>query len=129
MSFLRHARSIGPMWVLTSRKAEPGSHLPLVGTGHKGATEIAPLLIVRDESHRLSLGGLVSTRARLRFAGCVQFAMKVYGRSRNFQRTAHSVLTVCVSRGDKRKSTLQRKFSTNELGTNDPEASAVERSL
>ena len=106
MSFLRHARSIGPMWVLASRQAEPGCRLPLVGTGiwHKGATEIAPLLIVRDESHRLSLGGLLSSRARLRFAGCVQFAMKEYGRSRNFQRTANSVLTVCVSQGDKRNS-------------------------
>jgi hypothetical protein len=69
----------------------------------QAATEIAPLLIVRDESHRLSLGGLLSSRARLRFAGCVQFAMKEYGRSRNFQRTANSVLTVCVSSGDKRK--------------------------
>ncbi len=104
MSFLRHARSIGPMWVLASRQAEPGCRLPLVGTGiwHKGATEIAPLLIVRDESHRLSLGGLLSSRARLRFAGCLQFAMKEYGRSRIFQRTANSVLTVCVSQGDKR---------------------------
>ena len=84
------------MWVLTSRKAQPGCRLPLVGTGnrHKGATEIAPLLIVRDESHRLSLGGVLSSRARLRFAGCVQFAMKEYGRSRNFQPTANSVLTV-----------------------------------
>ena len=93
------------MWVLSSRKPQPGHGLPLVGTGnrHKGATEIAPLLIVRDESHRLSLGGLLSSRARLRFARCVQFAMKEYGRSRNFQRTANSVLTVCVSRGDKRK--------------------------
>jgi hypothetical protein len=54
--------------------------LPPVGRQrdlHKGATEIAPLLIVRDESHRLSLAGLLSSRARLRFAGCVQFAMKV----------------------------------------------------
>ena len=107
MSFLRHARSIDPMWVLASCQAEPECRLPLVGTGnqHKGATEIAPLLIVRDESHRLSLGGLLSSRARLRFAGCVQFAMKEYGRSRNFQRTANSVLTVCVSSGDKRSST------------------------
>ena len=69
----------------------------------KGATEIAPLLIVRDESHRLFLGGLVATRARLRFTGCLQFAMKVYGRSRNFQRTANSVLTVCVSPGGRRR--------------------------
>jgi hypothetical protein len=62
MSFWRHARSIGPMWVSASRKAEPEFRLPLVGTGdwHKGATEIAPQLIVRDESHRLFLGGLRS---------------------------------------------------------------------
>ena len=73
------------------------------GNGHKGATEIAPLLIVRDESHRLSLGGLLSSSARLRFAGYVQFVMKEYGRSRNLQRTANCVLTVCVSRGDKRR--------------------------
>jgi hypothetical protein len=86
------------MWVLASRQAEPECRLPLVGTGnrHKGATEIAPLLIVRDESHRLSLGGLLSSRARLRFAGCVQLAMKEYGRSRNFQRTANSVLTASM---------------------------------
>jgi hypothetical protein len=91
------------MLVLTSRTAEPECRLPLVGTGnrHKGATEIAPLLIVRDESHRLSLGRLLSSRACLRFTGCVQFAMKKYGRSRNFQRTANRVLTVCVSLGDK----------------------------
>ena len=63
MSFLRHARSIGPMWVLASCKAEPECRLPLVGPGvrHKGATEIAPPLIVRDESHRLFLGGLLSS--------------------------------------------------------------------
>jgi len=94
------------MLVLTSRKAQPECRLPLVGTAnrHKGATEIAPLLIVRDESHRLSLGRLLTSRACLRFAGCVQFAMKEYGRSRNFQRTANSVLTVCVSSRDKRTS-------------------------
>jgi hypothetical protein len=105
MSFLRHARSIGPMWANSLRVKAGDLLLPPVGrprVGYKGANEIAPLLIVRDESHRLSLGGLVSTRAPLRFAGCVQFAMKEYGRSRNFQRTASSVLTVCVSRGDKR---------------------------
>ena len=40
MSFLRHGRSIGPMWAKPNRGAA------------------APLLIVRDESHRLSLGGV-----------------------------------------------------------------------
>jgi hypothetical protein len=105
MSFLRHARSIGPMWAIRFAPTAAAVLLPPLGRPplwHKGATEIAPLLIVRDESHRLSLGGLLSSRARLRFAGCVQFAMKEYGRSRNFQRTANCILTVCVSRGDKR---------------------------
>ena len=45
MSFFRHARSIGPMDLKYYR-----------GTG-------VPLLIVRDESHRLSLGGVLSSRA------------------------------------------------------------------
>ena len=87
MSFLRHARSIGPMRFKT-----------------KGATEIAPLLIVRDESHRLFLGGLVSTRARLRFTGYVDFAMKEDCRSRDFQRTANCGLTGCLSPGVQRTS-------------------------
>jgi len=101
MSFWRHARSIGPMWVLASPKAEPECRLPLVGTEvwQKGAIEIAPLLIVRDESHRLFLGGLRSRRARLRFTGCVHFAMKEICRSTDFQRTANSGLTGCLRRG------------------------------
>jgi len=100
MSFLRHARSIGPMGMLALRKAELAYRLPSVGPGDwdKGATEIAPLLIVRDESPRLFLGGLLSSRARLRFTGCVHFAMKEYCRSRDFQRTANSGLTGCLSR-------------------------------
>jgi hypothetical protein len=105
MSFWRHARSIGPMWVLASPKAEPECRLPLVGTEvwQKGAIEIAPLLIVRDESHRLFLGGLRSRRARLRFTGCVHFAMKEICRSTDFQRTANSGLTGCLRRGVHRK--------------------------
>ncbi len=101
MSFFRHARSIGPMWALASCKAGPGYCLPLVGPGHwhRGATEITPLLIVRDESHRLFLGGLLSSRAHLRFTGYVHFAMKENGRSRDFQRTANCGLTDCLSRG------------------------------
>src|SRR5215469_9878759 len=106
MSFLRHARSIGPMWPLRFASTAGGTAPsrwsgPSLGT--RARPRIAPPLIVRDESHRLSLGGLLSSRARLRFAGYVQFAMKEYGRSRNFQRTANSVLTVCLSQGDNPK--------------------------
>ena len=131
MSFLRHARSIGPMWVLASCQVEPECRLPLVGTGnqHKGATEIAPLLIVRDESHRLSLGELVSTRARLRFAGCIQFAIKEYGRSRIFQRTANSVLTVCVSRGDKRNPVSVRLLRPYLIEWNDSASAGATAAL
>jgi len=50
MSFFRHGRSIGPMYGKQNRGTE------------------APLLIVHDESHRLSLGGVLSSRARFRFA-------------------------------------------------------------
>jgi len=110
MSFLRHGRSIGPMGRKSKSKAKPSKpegecRLPLVGTraSVKDATEGARLgLIVRDESHRVSLGRLLSSRARLRFPGCSQFAMKVSGRSRNFQRPASSVLTVCLSSGGHR---------------------------
>ena len=44
--------------------------LPLVGTAiAQGRDRDRALLI---SLHRLSLGGLLSSRARLRFAGCVQ---------------------------------------------------------
>ena len=81
MSFLRHGRSIGPMW----------------GKPNRGAG--APLLIVRDESHRLSLGGLLSSRARFRFTGYADHAMKEIRRSSSFQRMASCGLTGCVSPG------------------------------
>ena len=81
MSFFRHARSIGPMAEQSNRGAE------------------APLLIVRDESHRLSLGGLLSSRARFRFAGCAQHAMKKFRQSSSFQQTATCGLTGCLSPG------------------------------
>ncbi len=102
MSFLRHARSIDPMWGNSLRGNGGRLVPPPVGRprfGVQGRESIAPLLIVCDESHRLFLGGLLSSRARLRFAGWVHFAMKGYGRSRDFQRTANCGLTGCLSRG------------------------------
>src|SRR5436309_2617407 len=106
MSFLRHGRSIGPMWSKPKpSKPEGECRLPLVGTlaSVNGATEGTRLgLIVRDESHRVSLGGLLSSRARLRFPGSLQFAMKVSGRPRDYHRSASSVLTVCLRPGGHR---------------------------
>ncbi len=79
MSFFRHGRSTGPMYGKTNRGTE------------------APLLIVRDESHRLSLGELLSSRARFRFAGCAHHAMNTFRRSSSFQPTAICGLTVCLN--------------------------------
>jgi hypothetical protein len=80
MSFFRHRRSIGPM-----------------GSRNNGGAG-APLLIVRDESRRLSLGELLSSRARFRFAGCVHHATNKFRPSSSFQRTAICGLTGCLSR-------------------------------
>jgi len=109
MSFLRHARSIGPMELVGSAASDGGGgafprHCCRLRGVQGAIPRTAPCLIVRDESHRLSLGGLLSSRACLRFAGWVQHAMKWSCRSRNFQRTANSVLTVCLSQGDNRTS-------------------------
>ena len=105
MSFLRHARSIGPMELVGSAASHGGgvaipNHSFGLRTVEGAIPTTAHSLIVRDESHRLSLGGLVSTRACLRFTGWVQHAMKWSCRSRKFQRTANSVLTICLSQGD-----------------------------
>jgi len=48
---------------------------------------------------RLFLGGLVSTRARLRFTNRRQCAVNSVCRSRNLQRTANYLLTVCLTPG------------------------------
>jgi hypothetical protein len=79
VSFFRHGRSTGPMELKTNRGAE------------------TPLLIVRDESHRLSLSGLPSGRARLRFTGCAHHAMKEIRPSNCFQPTAICGLTGCLN--------------------------------
>jgi hypothetical protein len=79
MSFFRHGRSIGSMYTKQNRGTE------------------APLLIDRDESHRLSLGGLLSSRARFRFAGCLHHAMYEFRRSSIFQPTAICGLTGCLN--------------------------------
>ena len=53
----------------------------------------------RIEQQRM-LQALTGNPRFLRFAGCFQFAMEESGRSRNFHRTANSLLTVCVNPGD-----------------------------
>src|ERR1700739_1162980 len=50
----------------------------------------------------LFLGGLLSSRARLRFTNRGQSAVNSVHRSRIFQRTANYLLTVCLTPGGKR---------------------------
>lgn len=57
MSFLRHGKSIVPMLA-------PG------GSDRQGSL---PPIIVAMSFNRLFLGGLLSSRARLRFTGCHSF--------------------------------------------------------
>jgi len=83
MSFPRHRRSIHPMWKQTGSRLDAHSRLSSA----------------RMSRNRLFLGGLVSTRARLRLAGCSQNAVQWSCRSSNLQRTANSVLFACLSRG------------------------------
>jgi len=74
MSFPRHARSIGPMGQVKTIllwKRCGASRWSASGHAVRRGCYTAPSLIVRDESHRLFLGGLLSSRARLRFTGCV----------------------------------------------------------
>jgi hypothetical protein len=52
----------------------------------------------------LFLSGLVSTRARVRFANRGQYAANSFRRSRIFQRTAIDLLTVGLTPGGKRSS-------------------------
>src|SRR5207248_4100763 len=73
VSFLRHARSIGPMGAKTLLQFERwgASRWSAKEAVARRGFYTAPSLIVRDESRRLFLGGLLFSRARLRFPGFV----------------------------------------------------------
>jgi hypothetical protein len=70
-------------------EAEPGA--ALAASSRRSSASMS--------SSRLFLGGLRSRRARLRFTGRHQNAIKWSRRSRVLQRTANRVLTVCLSQG------------------------------
>ncbi len=92
MSFLRHRRSFRPMW-----KEQTGSRIG----------SYSRLSSARMSRCRLFLGGSVSTGARFRFIGCAQNAVQWSCRSSNLQRTANSVLFVCLSQGVHRSALLK----------------------
>ena len=84
MSFSRHGRSFDPIW---EEKAGSGIR------AHSRPSSASMSL------SRISLGGSVSTGARLCFSGHIQNDVMSSCRSSILQRTANRVLTVCLSRG------------------------------
>ena len=85
MSFLRHGKSIDPM----SGRENAGSR----------SSSLPPALIGLDEFQLAIPWRVVSTRARLRFTNRGQCAVNSLRWSSNFQRTAKSVLTGCLTPG------------------------------
>ena len=88
MSFLRHGKSI---------KSDAGENA-------EGRTVPAPAPSASMSFSWLFLGGVVSTRARLRFTNRGHYAVHSVRRSSLLQRTANYLLTVCLTPGDKRNS-------------------------
>ena len=113
MSFLRHARSIGPMGQLkTILRLKPcgASRWSAPGFAAGRDCNTAPSLIVRDEyapaiPRRVALQQSPSPFHRMRPV-CYESSR----RSRDFHRTANCVLTVCVSQPDKRNFALASLF-------------------
>jgi hypothetical protein len=82
MSFLRHGESIAPM-----------RFVPLGASGLAHSQRSSDAM----SSSRLFLDRLLSSRARLRFAGCERFSKTKSRRTMIFQRTATAPLTHCLS--------------------------------
>jgi len=67
----------------------------------------------------LFLGGMLSSRARLRFPNQGQHAVNLVRRSSIFHRTANYLLTGCLTPGGKRNSTQRRIGEPSLLGAKD----------
>jgi hypothetical protein len=75
------------------------------------SSSLPPALIGLDEFQLVFLGGVVSTRARLRFTNRGQCAVNSVRWSRIFQRTAKYLLTGCLTPGGKYNFTVGRFYS------------------
>jgi hypothetical protein len=91
MSFLRHSEIYRPIWV---------SFWPSLGA----TTAAAPAHRLDEFPAGYSLAGRSPAEPASASPAGNQYALQSFCRSRIFQRTANSVLTVCVSRGGKRNS-------------------------
>lgn len=116
MSFLRHARSIGPMGqVKTILRLKPcrASRCSAPGFAAGRDCNTAPSLIVRDEyapaiPWRVALQQSLPPFHRMR-----PVCYESICRSRDFHRTASCVLTVCLGPGGHRKATSRHHGLVN----------------
>ena len=102
MSFLRHARSMGPMGhvkIILRLRLCAASHWSATGSAVRRGCYPAPSLIVRDEYAPAIPWRVALQQSPPPLHRMFHFAMKEYGRSRNFHRTANCRLTGCLSRG------------------------------
>ena len=89
MSFLRHQEIYRPMWVSLWRSLG-------------ATTAAAPTHRLDEFPAGYSLAGCAPAEPASASPAGNQYALQSFCRSRIFQRTANSVLTVCVSSGGKR---------------------------
>jgi hypothetical protein len=90
MSFLRHREIYRPMWSFRGRNLG-------------ATTAAAPTHRLDEFPAGYSLASCAPAEPASASPAGNQYAVQSFCRSRIFQRTANSVLTVCVSRGGKRK--------------------------
>ncbi len=90
MSFLRHPEIYRPMWCFSCRSL-------------RATTAAAPTHRLDEFPTGYSLAGRSPAEPASASPAGHQYAIQSFCRSRTFQRTVNSVLTVCVSSGGKRK--------------------------
>src|SRR2546423_11882044 len=103
MSFLRHARSIGPIGhvkIILRWKLRGASRWSAKKSAAGRGSYPAPSLIVRDE-YALAIPWRVALQQSPPPFHQRPFCYESICRSRDFHQTASSVLTVCVSPGGK----------------------------
>ena len=102
MSFPRHARSFGPMGpvkTILRLKLWSASRWSAPGTTARRGFYTAPSLIVRDEYAPAIPWRVALQQSPPPLHRMIHSAMKEYGRSRTFHRTASCRLTGCLSPG------------------------------
>jgi hypothetical protein len=99
MSFPRHREIYRPMWSFRARSLG-------------ATTAAAPIHRLDEFPAGYSLAGCAPAEPASASPAGNQYALQSFCRSRIFQRTANSVLTVCVSSGGKRRKRSESRDAT-----------------